>query len=197
MDSTIKKFKDKPRQVASSIAFVKAGQKGDKTALPTKCLLDVASDWVLSADLGKQLRFPPDIAHTNCRPDIIIVSNASRSLIVVELTVPWEDRLDESHQLKAAKYSDLIDAARSNNWKTSYFPVEVGARGFPAISLQRMFTGVGPRALATKLLNYSVMFSVIFYTHMGLCIAYIINKRAFNDQSKCPPNNPKLDWYNL
>lgn len=36
---------------------------------------------------------------------------AQHYCLIVELTVPWEDRLAISHQLKKAKYQDLIDEA--------------------------------------------------------------------------------------
>lgn len=43
--------------------------------------------WELQIDLEKQLRFPQHIASTSLRPDMIITSEASKHLIMLELTV--------------------------------------------------------------------------------------------------------------
>lgn len=72
-----------------AVFFIKPGEK--PLACP-QCStgLHTASDGQLQADLGKQLRFPLHIATTSLLPDMIITSEASRHLIILELTVPWE-----------------------------------------------------------------------------------------------------------
>ena len=89
--------------------FVKAGQKVSKTN-ETKHrdhsvgLLNRAQDWELRVDLDKRLVFPCEI-ETRLRPDMF--STAKKLLIMVELTVPWESRIDEAYERKKLKYSDL------------------------------------------------------------------------------------------
>ena len=80
---------------------------------------------------------------------MILRSGSSNSIILAELTVPWEDRLAVSHQAKKAKYLDLVDAASLAGWHTTLFPIEVGARGFPATSVRRFLQRIGlePRQL--------------------------------------------------
>jgi len=41
---------------------------------------------------------------TSLRPDTIMVSETTRQLILLELTVPWEERMEEAQKRKRAKY---------------------------------------------------------------------------------------------
>ena len=70
------------------------GKKKTTNTIPTG-LLGEAKSWEMRVDLGKQLVFP-DVVHTNLRPDIVIWSQSPRRMILVELTVPWEERTEES-----------------------------------------------------------------------------------------------------
>ena len=47
---------------------------------------------------------------------------------------PWEDSLAISHQLKKAKYQDLMDEALAKGWYAALYPIEVGCRSFQATS---------------------------------------------------------------
>ena len=59
--------------------------------------LGTASDWQLQADLKSRMQFPPQIVANNRRPDIAVWSLSSRQAIMVELTVPWEERIEEAY----------------------------------------------------------------------------------------------------
>lgn len=87
-------------------------------------------------DLGRQLNFPTHIAVTSLRPDIIILSE------VTEMTVPWEDRLEEAFERKNSKYQELVEECQRQGWKPHCHPVEVGCRGFTGRSLYRAYTGL-------------------------------------------------------
>ena len=91
-------------------------------------------DWTLQADLDKKLQFP-DIVQTSLRPDIVIQSTATKRIVIVELTVHWEERCQSAYELKKAKYTDLQTLCKERGWQTWLFPVEVGCRGFPAQSV--------------------------------------------------------------
>lgn len=85
------------------ITFVKPGEKG--TPWPR-------SDWQLKVDLGKQLWFPEHIASANLCPDMIIFSDTTKLVIMVELMVPWEERMNEAQERKRAKYLELTEQCR-------------------------------------------------------------------------------------
>ena len=101
-------------------------------------------------DLKKKLVFPEEVAVTSLRPDLVLMSRSTKTILLVELTVPWEDRLGISHQLKKAKYQDLIDEALTKGWHAALFPIEVGCRGFPATSTRYFLQKIG---LEPKLLK--------------------------------------------
>ena len=102
------------------------------------------------ADLGKKLKFPKEVAHTTLRPDIVIWSKTPKRVILVELTVPWEERVDEAYETKKAKYEDLASTCRDRGWKTWIFPVEVGCRGFPSQSVWKMMGAMGIKGKTRK-----------------------------------------------
>ena len=79
------------------------------------------------ADLQTQLVFPPEIAVLRLRPDIVMWSGSTRNLIIIELTVPWEERMEEANERKREKYQDLVDECKEKGWKTWCWPIEVGS----------------------------------------------------------------------
>ncbi|TWW80121.1 hypothetical protein D4764_10G0011510 [Takifugu flavidus] len=80
-----------------AISFIKAGERPRAGPQITTGLLHTAPDWQLHVDLGKQLIFPQHIVTTSLRPDMIIISEASKHLIMLELKVPWEERIEEAN----------------------------------------------------------------------------------------------------
>ncbi len=127
------------------IAFVKAGGKRRRTAGARNPpgLLATANDWQLSADLVKQLKFPQHIVRTTLRPDILLVSEEMKNIILMELTVPWEDHLDEAHERKRTKYEELVIDCRKQGWKARCMLIEVGCRGFVGQSLYKTLSVLG------------------------------------------------------
>ncbi|XP_078613160.1 uncharacterized protein LOC144882913 [Branchiostoma floridae x Branchiostoma japonicum] len=102
--------------------FVKEGGKGQRRGkrAPDEGLgsLPSAGDWVLQVDLDRKLVFPEEIAVTNQRPDAVIWSAKTRQVVMIELTVPWEDRMEEAFERKAERYSDLKQTCSKKKWKT-------------------------------------------------------------------------------
>lgn len=58
-----------------------------------------AHDRQRSVDLGKQLRIPG----TTLRPVIVLVSEISKQIVMLEVTMPWEERMEEDNERKKAK----------------------------------------------------------------------------------------------
>ena len=46
-------------------------------------LLSTARDWVMTVDLERQLKVPPHITQSRLRPDIILVSEATKQLFLL------------------------------------------------------------------------------------------------------------------
>lgn len=93
----------------------------------------------MTVDLDRQLKIPPHITQSTLRPDIILVSEATKQLILLELTVPWEERMEEAQERKREKYQELVEQCRANGWRTRCMPVEVGSRGFTSYTLQGLW----------------------------------------------------------
>lgn len=55
-----------------------------------------APDWELWVDLGMQLKFPDFATPTSLKPDMVLTSASSKQVLLLELTVPWEDRMEKA-----------------------------------------------------------------------------------------------------
>lgn len=95
-------------------------------------ILPSARDWQLLVDLEKQLKFPSHIVVTTLRPNIIRVSESTKQVVPLELTVPWEDCLEEAFERKLSKYKGFASDCKQAGWRARCIPVEVGCRGFAA-----------------------------------------------------------------
>lgn len=102
------------RQNRYSITFVRAGEKVQPRS--------TSSGGQLQVDLRRQLKFPEHITATPLRPDIVLTLVSTKQVVLLELTVPWKDRLGEANERKRAKYTELVVDCRSKGWET----VEVG-----------------------------------------------------------------------
>ena len=78
-----------------------------RTTNQIKCLLDGCDDCDVSAHLPEWDSHPSIIKETKLRPDIAIHSASTQQLIMVELTVPYENRMEEAHIYKREKYMNL------------------------------------------------------------------------------------------
>ena len=127
-----------------------------KSTNQRKYLLDGCDDWELSADLPEWDSHPNIIKETRLRPDIVIHSSSTQQIIMVELTVPYESRMEEAHTYKMEKYLNLTKELRDAGYKAVVMPVEVGARGFIGSSVYDLLTKLSicgnKRTKALKLL---------------------------------------------
>eukprot|EP01052_Picozoa_sp_SAG31_P050288 SAG31_NODE_11408_length_1034_cov_1.295187_1_plen_115_part_01 len=76
-------------------------------------LLLAARDWEVRADLpelceGGRVEFPDTYPVTSARPDILIVSEREKSMIIIELTVPHERNMQAREEFKTNKYTELL-----------------------------------------------------------------------------------------
>jgi len=71
-------------------------------------------------------------------------------MILVELTVPWEERTDEANERKRSKYQELADLCRGKGFSTWVFPVEVGRKGFLAQSVWKALGALGMKGMTKR-----------------------------------------------
>ena len=118
--------------------------------------LAMARDWKMLVDIGQQLIFPPEIAATTLRPDLVLWSPSLRSVNIIELTVPWESLTEEAYEPKKLRYTELAADAQQRGWKAKVYPVEVGCRGFVAYSTIRLLKDLGIHGQALRQATRSV-----------------------------------------
>ena len=127
----------------------------ERRLLQTQALLLHALDWEFLYDLGPtKLSFPVEIAVTTQRPDIVIFSRSLKKVILIELTVPLEDRAAASNERKVSRYAHLRTECEENGWQCSLYAIEVGCLGFVSLSLLRCLEDLGlSRSLVRKVRN--------------------------------------------
>jgi len=99
-------MKEKP----SFILFIGTGKKRNKVTSNADILGRIDS-WEMRVDLGRRLLFL-DVVQTSLPPDVVIWSDSLRQIIVIELTVTWEEQCDEANERKSAKYAELLELWR-------------------------------------------------------------------------------------
>ncbi|VDI67758.1 Hypothetical predicted protein [Mytilus galloprovincialis] len=95
LDTTRRK-KEKMQKNIHFVNFVRL-EKRKTTQAEGLGILGTASDWQMTADIHQRMSFPAEIAATSLRPDIVIWSQGTRQAVLLELTVPWEDRIEEAY----------------------------------------------------------------------------------------------------
>jgi hypothetical protein len=106
-------------------------------------LLRGAMDWQLEIDLDNTLVFPPIIATTNLRPDIVIWSRSTKTVIWGELTCPLEELILDAYVRKKSRYLALEVECRVRGWTVHAFPFEVGSLGFVGNSSRHFLIALG------------------------------------------------------
>jgi len=110
-DTLEKEHKSKSKGIKAGpmfIHFVKVGNNPSTGQGNTRTgILDLADDWMMEVDLNRRLNFP-DIVQTSLRTDIVLWSWGKKKILIVELTVPWEDRCTQANERKRAKYEELL-----------------------------------------------------------------------------------------
>ena len=110
---------------------------------PMESILDAAKDWTIATDLPNMRNYPDVITDSNLRPDMVLTSEKNRTVVVIELTVPYEANMSENHEYKLAKYEGLRHEIHSKGYKTHMFAVEIGARGLAGASAYSLLKRLG------------------------------------------------------
>jgi len=167
--------------------FVKAGQKR-KVWRPVKNVFSQASDWKVQFDLNYDSKgnktptsFPAEIAISSLNPDGVIWSVDIKTVILLELTSPWEENIQKAHLRKSARYEELEVVCVNRGWTVQLFTLEVGSRGFIPHSFNDVFRKLGLSATQRKTLRDRV-------SDKALMCSYVIYKEMNNPHwtARCP-----------
>ena len=90
----------------------------------------------MEVDLDQQLRFPEGICLSIQKPYIVIYSLKLRKVILIELTCPAEENIEERYSEKIFRYESLLKDCTNAGWKVHLFAIEAGARGYAVGSLR-------------------------------------------------------------
>ena len=64
-------------------------------------------------------------------------------MVFGELTVPWEDNIQEAFERKFTKYAELKAECTSRGWRATCYPFEIGCRGFVAATFHKWLRDLG------------------------------------------------------
>lgn len=70
--------------------------------------LSPRGEWNIRTDLECQLKFPQEITITFLWSDITLWSTSTSTVIMAELTIPWEEWMEASFERKKKKYTVLL-----------------------------------------------------------------------------------------
>ena len=148
-------------------------------------VLSGASDWKVQFDIDvtdgaslgyrTSLPFPPEIAVVSgkgSRPDGVIWSSSSKTVIWIELTSPWEENMSKRHYEKKSKYNQLALELRNPQraggaWTVHPLEVEIGARGaINPQSWQWMCKIMGFDSNTRDRLTHAVQDAAVHCSHM-------------------------------
>lgn len=139
-----------------------------------------ADDWKVQFDVDleggsvKNRPFPPEVGNpggVGSRPDGIIWSMKSKTVIWIELTSPWEENLQKNNMLKTKRYNQLAIDLREGKyfgvkWTVLPLYVEVGARGaLHELSWGRLCRTLGFTGKARKQLAHAMQNAAVYCSH--------------------------------
>ena len=144
-------------------------------------ILHEATDWVLLNDLDK-LVIPSFIAAL--RPNILIFSPSTRKVVLIELTCPCEENMEEWHKTKFYNYEPLAELMKSNKWSVDIFAIQVGTRGYCAVTVKSCLSRLGFHGeLTSKILKR------LSKESLKTSFAIWLSRDSFNWSIQCKPSS--------
>lgn len=130
------------------IPFVSAGKSRTTVKEPNqpfgKSLLKAANDWQLLVDFDIcRMLFPVSIVATSERPDVVLWSTRTKTVILGELTCPAEENFSKANARKTDRYTILGEQIRKAGWTVFLRTFEAGARGFVSHRFPRFLRELG------------------------------------------------------
>eukprot|EP00064_Thunnus_orientalis_P005053 superscaffoldBa00000481_g5066 len=179
----IKANKHQPSQT-EGINFQREGVKapGATTAKNPPSILHWASDLEMQVDLNNQLVSPQEVAVTSLRPDMVLLSRSTKTILVAELTVHREEG-QASHFSPTEKSQvtgkpvfllALLERLRQEGHRTLIFALYrkvldimeriLGNRGFKVIRLNGTITQIAEKEKHITLFQTDQHYSVFLLT---------------------------------
>ena len=95
---------------------------------------DLSEQWKIYSDLPDAMQgcstIPTDILVTAQKPDLVIRDSESKSIFIIELSVPFERNIEDTHKKKIDRYENLISDIKDSGYSVRYYALEVGSRGY-------------------------------------------------------------------
>ena len=111
--------------------------------VPGQNLLGSSGNREVSADIpGWHNDYSKTISSKSLRPDIVFLTRANLKIIVVELSIIYESRMDQIHVYKTIKY-EYLKKKELEKEGYSVKVVEVETRGFVAGALYQFLSQIG------------------------------------------------------
>ena len=144
-------------------------------------VLAKAADWKLMFDMNvpeyeqsKERPFPPEIlGFSGGRPDGVIWSCSTRTVIWIELTSPWEDNMKLRHSEKHTRYNQLKIDCEQNGWRVHPLCIEVGCRGHVSQSYEWMCKVLGFTKGEARDLKFELEKTALHCSHAIVAARYI------------------------
>ena len=92
-----------------------------RSQTPRRDILAEANDWTVEADIEK-------MRYSHVRKWQEAGHGTRVAVILLELTVPWKERLEYSNALNEIKYADLSMDLEAKGYRSDLSSIEVGAR---------------------------------------------------------------------
>ena len=93
-------------------------------------LINLPATFHFTVDLTDHTyRFPCHITITTLRPDLVLWSDSSRQLYIVELTICYETGFTEAAERKMRRYLDMAEDAQRQGYHAKIIPIQMGSRG--------------------------------------------------------------------
>ena len=87
------------------------------------------------------------------RLDLVIINQCTKSIIIFELTIPFERNINSAHDRKLNKYAGLASDLREQGYDTKLICVEICSRGLISNSNKRSLQSIFPLLSISKKLR--------------------------------------------
>ena len=129
--------------IRSKIPFIREGQKSYLKPKGKKVVVndEWEGTWNAETDLTGNLSLP--FVDSRQRPDVILYNQDRMRFIAVELTICWEDNIEEAHNRKEDRYEELLASYMEAGFDAECLTIEVGARGYIGHRLLKFLRRLG------------------------------------------------------